>query len=95
MYYIFPVLEDALAKFRACLREQLRCPQERSLDCMSALELLAVAAHRAGLRAEQLIILIKTEWEHAIQHSVWDDSVEHQRLRRTLVTSAIKAYYLQ
>jgi len=100
--YIRVVHEDDLTLFRDVLRNELRSHSARPVKSSvaitavlsHALVALAARARELGLHAEALVILIKHELEAAVVN-VAADSGTHDGMRRVLVTSAIKAYYLQ
>jgi hypothetical protein len=91
------VFEPSIAPFRAALREQLKRPDEPLSDSLQgAVQTLAELARAQGTLAEQFVIFIKREWELAVYDELLGGDVSrHQRVRQSLVTAAIKAYYLQ
>jgi hypothetical protein len=101
--YILAVHEDDLTPFRTALRDQLRGHLARpttstklavTAPLADSLVALAARARELELHAEALVILVKRELESAVVH-VAADSGTHDSMRQLLVTSAIKAYYLQ
>jgi len=101
--YILGVHEDDLTPFRLALRDQLRGASSRpkasgaspvTNGLGEALVALAARSRELGLHAEALVILVKRELESAVVHAA-ADSGTHDSMRQVLVTSAIKAYYLQ
>jgi hypothetical protein len=90
------VIDDLMTKLRTVLREQLAKPQESLEPVRTALAELAEAARSMAIPSEQFVILVKQEWNHLLEaEAVQVSDPIHQRLRRSVVTAAIKAYYMQ
>jgi hypothetical protein len=88
------MLDDALAPLRAALRSQ----RVHSTDVCDPLAVAAAAfavdARNAGIRVEDVVIHVKKEIESAVNGGMVEVTL-HEPVRHLLVTSAIKAYYLQ
>src|SRR4051812_14382746 len=86
---------DAVAKLRAALQQWVRDDEPSDDALRDALRAIAAEARQHGVRAEELLITLKTTWFEIggrpnAPHS--PTSSDHQRLDE-LVTACIKAYY--
>ena len=86
---------DALAKLRTALVNWVRDESGRDAALRDALHAIAAEARQHGIRAEELLVTLKTTWFEIggapnAPHSPTPS--EHKRLDE-LVTACIKAYY--
>ncbi|MGI8545850.1 MAG: hypothetical protein ACR2M1_00720 [Gemmatimonadaceae bacterium] len=96
MYYIGAVLDEAtMTQFRAAIRERVADPSGPREPLARAIAAMAAEARRSGVTAEQLVISIKREWEGMLDAGVVQYGAEGVALRDSVVTSAIRAYYVQ
>ena len=86
---------DAVAELRDALQHWVRDERASDGPLRDALHAIAAEAREHGIRAEELLITLKTTWFEVggaptAPHSV--TSSDHKRLDE-LVTACIKAYY--
>lgn len=67
------------------------CPQNVRACVAGA----AIEARTGGVTAEQFVIWVKRVWDDFIAEGVLARSVDTMRAREAIVSSAIKAYYVQ
>lgn len=92
--YIDGVLDDPMTQLRTAVRERMADPAGSRDVLTRALTAIVADAHRCGMTAEQMVIGIKREWEHMLDAGIVPHGVEHVVLRDSVVTSAIRAYYV-
>lgn len=96
MYYIGGVLDEAtMTQFRAAIRERVADPSGPREPLARSIVAMAAEARQRGLTAEQLVIGIKREWEGMLDAGLVQYGAENVALRDSVVTSAIRAYYVQ
>lgn len=91
------MLDDTTTQFRAAVQERIADPTGgNGRDLLTrALAALVAEARQHGMTAEQLVIRIKREWAHMADAGLLPPGNEHESLRNAVVTSAIRAYYVQ
>lgn len=88
------MFDHLLEQLRAALLEQIRCPDEPIDLVPAALAALAQGLRENGVMAERMVILVKQQWDAAMYEYSNPEAKFYQHLRQSVVTSAIKAYYL-
>jgi hypothetical protein len=90
------VLDKAtMTQFRAAICERIAQPSGSRAPLNAVIAAMAAEARREEMAVEQLVILIKREWEDMTDDGLIAHGNEHSPLRDSIVTSAIKAYYVQ
>jgi len=86
---------DTTTKFRAALREH--CAEApRSHDKVKiAVDNAAAEARTLGMSAEQFVIWVKRVWDEIMDEGILAHSADPTRVRDVVISSAIKAYYVQ
>jgi len=90
---------DEATAFRGALRDYCTRSAEFSSTLTSemsaALTSAAKAARARGLTAERFVIWIKQAWDELADDRVMQHRTDPARDRDTVVSAAIKAYYMQ
>lgn len=90
------MLEEATTtQFRAAVQERVADPSGPRDPLAKAVAAMVADAHEKGMTAEQLVISIKREWDRMLDAGIVPHGAEHVNLRNSVVTSAIRAYYVQ
>ncbi|MGI9090204.1 MAG: hypothetical protein ACR2GG_03760 [Gemmatimonadaceae bacterium] len=96
LYYIGGVFDEAtMTQFRAAVRERVADPSGPRDPLTRAIMAMAAEARQSGMTAEELVISIKREWNEMLDAGVVQHGAEHVAVRDSVVTSAIRAYYVQ
>ncbi|MDQ2889260.1 MAG: hypothetical protein M3R65_01730 [Gemmatimonadota bacterium] len=82
-------------RFREALREHCVDPGDCHEKMSGLLKGAAGEARDAGVTAEQLVIWVKQVWEELVADGVLSRSVDSARARDVIVSSVIRAYYVQ
>ena len=94
--YIFRVLsDDTTTKFRATLREHCADVVGSREKVRVAVNDAATEARDSGMSAEQFVIWVKRVWDQIMDEGWLSQSVDPVRTRDVVISSAIKAYYVQ
>jgi hypothetical protein len=94
--YIDGVLsEDTTAQLVTALRDH--CSEAAgSRDRVGlAVSGAAVEARGAGMSAEQFVIWLKQVWQELLDEGMLAQEIDQSRVRDAVISSAIKAYYVQ
>lgn len=86
---------DTATKFREALREHcsdVAGSRDRVQDAVSA---AAREARESGMNAEHFVIWVKRIWDEIMDEGRLTDSADPARARDVVISSAIKAYYVQ
>lgn len=87
--------EDTITQFRAALREHCSGAVGSHASVTTAVHAAAAEARRAGLTAEQFVIWVKQIWDEIMDEGRLSHSTDPARARDVVISSAIKAYYVQ
>jgi uncharacterized protein (DUF2235 family) len=87
--------DDTTTKFRAALREHCADAAGLREGMKAAVRALAAEARGAGMTAEQLVIWIKQLWDAVAEEGALARNVDPLRARDNVISSAIRAYYVQ
>jgi len=82
-------------QFRAALRAHCSIPEGAQDEVRSAVSSAAAEAHDGGLSAEQFVIWVKRIWDEIMDEGALTDSPDPAHVRDVVISSAIKAYYVQ
>lgn len=95
-YYIGPVLsKDTMTQFRAAIEGRIVGRTDARESLATAVRALAAEARESGIPAEKMVLFIKKTWDELMDDGIVSHDADHSRLRDSVVTSAIKAYYVQ
>ena len=87
--------ESLLKELQSALKEQLRKPDNPTPELNALLQRVAREAREKDIRPEELLIIFKQLW-HSLADSVRPQTADQfERIRQTLVTVCIKAYYAE
>lgn len=96
MSYILDVLtDDVTIKFRAALREHCADAVGSREKVRDAVNGAAAEARTGGMSAEQFVIWVKALWAEMMDEGRLAQSADPGRTRDVIISSAIKAYYVQ
>ncbi len=84
-----------MTQFRAAIQERVADPSGPRDPLTRAIVAMAAEAREGGMTAAQLVISIKREWDGMLDAGIIPYGAEHVPLRDSVVTSAIRAYYVQ
>ncbi len=87
--------DDTTSQFRAVLREhckELHGCREQVQDIVKS---AATEAREAGLTGEQFVIWVKNVWEGLVSDGGLQRRADTTQTRDVVISSAIKAYYVQ
>lgn len=84
-----------MTQFRAAIQERVADPSGPRDPLTRAIMAMAAEARERGMTAEQLVIRIKHEWDEMLDDGIIPYGAEHVPLRDSVVTAAIRAYYVQ
>ncbi len=87
--------EDTAEQFRAALRAHCAVVNGTRDSVRSAVDAAAAEARKNGLSAEQFVIWVKQVWEEIIGEGVLANTSDPGHIRDAVISSAIKAYYVQ
>lgn len=87
--------DAALNGFRLAVRSRVAGESGAQEHLSSAIRALVAEAHAAAVTAEHLVIRIKEEWELLVKHEAHPMPGATSDVRDRIITSAIRAYYVQ
>ena len=87
--------DATLNGFRGAVRSRIAGESGAHDRLMSAVRALAAEARAAAVTAEHLVIRIKDEWESLAKHGPHPMPGATSEVRDRIITSAIRAYYVQ
>ena len=87
--------EDVATQFRAALRAHCSSSDGVHDEVRNAVTTAAAAAHDGGVSAEQFVIWVKHVWDEILDEGVLANNPDPGRIREVVISSAIKAYYVQ
>jgi hypothetical protein len=88
-----PLSDAILARLRAALEGRLAGPAGPDGELRDALLAAAAEARQRSLRAEELIVVLKTVLEDLTANRAGLKTSDEIKLREWLVTTSIRAYY--
>ena len=89
------IRDDTLDGFRAAVRARVAGEVGGTDRLGTALRLLVAEARGAAMSAEDLVIRIKAEWESLMRDETFPTRGTEGEIRDGIITSAIRAYYVQ
>lgn len=87
--------EDTTSRLLAALREHCTDTENCHRKVHGLVIGAAAEARSGGISAEQFVIWVKQVWDGLIAEGVLPRTVDTIRVREVIVSSAIKAYYVQ
>lgn len=84
-----------MKELRAALTEQLKKPDAPTAELSALLQRVAKEARGASLRPEQLLLIFKQLWNSVGESLRPHNAEQFERVRQSLVTVCIKAYYAE
>ena len=92
----FGVLNDDTAtRFRAALRDHCSDAKGSKAMLKAAVDTAAAEAREKGIAAEQFVIWVKQAWDEIMDEGHLAYSSNPAHMRDAVISSAIKAYYVQ
>lgn len=82
-------------RFRAALRKHCSSENGAHEEVRKAVAGAVVEAHTRGMSAEQFVIWVKHEWDKIMDEGALANSPDPGHIREVVISSAIKAYYVQ
>jgi hypothetical protein len=93
--HVSQLSESTIRDLQAALTEQLKGPDGPTQELTKLLRQVGVEAREKNINPEELIVVFKQMW-NSLAESVRPQNAEgHERMRQTLVTLCIKAYYAE
>ncbi len=87
--------DDTTTRFREALREHCASSGGAHDRVHGLVRTAADEARDRGISAAQFVIWLKQVWEEIISEGVLPRTADAARIRELIVSSAIKAYYVQ
>jgi hypothetical protein len=87
--------DDTTTKFRAALREHASNTGGPHDKVKLVIAGVAAEARDGGMSAAQFVIWIKKVWDEIMDEGALAHSIDPGRVRDVVISSAIKAYYVQ
>lgn len=87
--------DDTTTQFRAALREHCSDASGSHEKVKAAVNGAAAEARDGGMSAAQFVIWVKQVWDEIMDEGRLDQSADPARTRDVVISSAIKAYYVQ
>ena len=84
-----------MKELRTALTEQLRQPERPTPELSNLLKRVASEARQKGVRAEELIVVFKQLWNSLAESMRPQNVDQYERIRQSLVTLCIQAYYAE
>jgi hypothetical protein len=84
-----------MQELRSALAEQLKRPNAPTPEVAAVLQKVAREAHATGVKPEELLVNFKQMWNSILESSRQSSPDQSERVRQTLVTLCIKAYYAE
>ena len=82
-------------RFRAALRAHCSSDGGAQDDVRNAVAGAAAEAHHGGVSAEQFVIWVKHAWDEILDEGALANNPDPGRIREAVISSAIRAYYVQ
>jgi len=94
--YILRVLsEEMTTRFRAAVRTHCSTSEGDQDEVRRAVASAAAEAHNGGISAEQFVIWVKRVWDEIMDEGTLANDPDPAHTREVVISSAIKAYYVQ
>ena len=77
------------------MREAIRYPDAPTPEVTDCLRKLAGEAHTKGVTPEELLVTFKQMWNSLAESARPSSPDQSERIRQTLITLCIKAYYAE
>lgn len=90
-----PLSEGTLEELRGALVEQLKHPEAPTAEVTDCLRKVGHEAHARGISPEELLVTFKQMWNSLSESTRAPSPDQSERIRQTLVTLCIKAYYAE
>ncbi len=87
--------DDTTTQFRAALREHCSDAPGAEATLKDAVNNAAIEARVNGIAAEQFVIWVKRAWDEIMDEGRLSYSLDPAHMRDVVISSAIKAYYVQ
>lgn len=87
--------DETATQFRAALRAHCSNAEGAHAEVRSAVADAAAEARTGGISAVQFVIWVKHVWDEILDEGVLAHSPDPGRIREVVISSAIKAYYVQ
>jgi hypothetical protein len=87
--------DDTMTRFRAALREHCAAAFGSHDNIQAAVSGAAAEARHGGMSAEHFVIWVKQTWDDLMDEGVAVQHADPAHMRDMLITTAIKAYYVQ
>ena len=84
-----------MKELEAALTDQLRKPDHPTPELNALLKRVAREAREKNIRAEELLVSFKQLWNSLAEATRARPADQFERMRETLVTICIKAYYAE
>ncbi|MEO8945058.1 MAG: hypothetical protein ABI338_01070 [Gemmatimonadaceae bacterium] len=87
--------DDTSTQFRAALRNHCSDAKGSKAMLKATVDIAAAEAREKGIAAEQFVIWVKQAWDEIVDEGHLADSTDPAQMRDAVISSAIKAYYVQ
>ena len=87
--------DDTTTQFRAALREHCADAPSSQFKLKEAVDNAAAEARNKGITAAQFVIWVKRAWDEIMDEGRLTYSSDPAHMRDVVISSAIKAYYVQ
>lgn len=87
--------KDTSTQFRAALRDHCQDSNGSKAILKAAVDTAAGEAREKGIAAEQFVIWVKQAWDEIMDEGHLANSTDPAHMREVVISSAIKAYYVQ
>jgi hypothetical protein len=84
-----------MQELRSALTEQLKRPEGPAPEVTALLRKVAREAQANGVRPEQLLVAFKETWNSLAETHRPKSPEQYERIRESLVTLCIQAYYAE
>jgi DNA primase len=84
-----------MKELRAALTEQLKRPNGPTPELTRLLKKVGAEARQKNVRPEQLLVIFKQLWNSLAESLRPQNPEQQERVRQTLVTLCIQAYYAE
>lgn len=87
--------DSTMKELRAALTEQLKRPNGPTPELTKLLKKVGAEARQKNIKPEQLIVIFKQLWNSLAESLRPQNPEQQERVRQTLVTLCIQAYYAE
>ena len=92
---VTPLSESTMKELRTALTEQLKRPDEPTLELTNLLRKVAQEARKQSIPPEELIVTFKQLWNSLAESLRPQSADQYELIRQRLVTLSIQAYYAE